>query len=57
MSEVFVVTNPELGWDCVVGVFNSDDVSQKILEKTFPDCIIRHQIVHKDVYDFLEEEE
>lgn len=29
MSEVYVVTNTELGWDCIVGVFKCDDVPKK----------------------------
>ena len=25
MQKVIVVTNPELGWDCVVGVYTSEE--------------------------------
>lgn len=59
MSEVYVVTNPELGWDCVVGVFKCDDVSKESLEKVFPkgEYVIRHQQVHKDTYNFEEPED
>lgn len=55
MSMVYVVTMPELGWDCVVGVFNSDSVSAETLENTFPeDQYIIHgrYCVQKDVYDY-----
>jgi hypothetical protein len=36
MSVVFVVTNPELGWDCVVGVFDSNTMLLQEVEETFP---------------------
>lgn len=54
MSKVYVVTNPELGWDCVVGVFNCDDNSKESLEKVFPkgEHVIRQQQVHKDTLEF-----
>lgn len=35
MSTVYVVTNPELGWDCVVGVFEEEEVSKEELEEVF----------------------
>lgn len=55
MSEVYVVTNPEIGWNCVVGVFNADDVPRKHLEELFPDYIVHRSLdVHKDTYNFLE---
>ena len=53
MSEVYVVTMPELGY-CVVGVFNADSVSVETLEKTFPDnqyVIHGSHSVQKDTYD------
>lgn len=60
MSEVYVVTCPENGWDCIVGVFKCDDVSKEHLEKVFPNSeYVVHlpQEVHKDTYDFEELEE
>lgn len=36
MSSVWVVTSTELGWDCVVGIFNADLVSRQELEEKFP---------------------
>lgn len=58
MSEVYVVTNPELGWDCVVGVFNADSLSKECLEAVFPKSEYQiHGIyeVNKDVIDYQEE--
>jgi hypothetical protein len=36
MKHVYVVTSVELGWDCVVGVFDSSVVSREDLEKAYP---------------------
>lgn len=33
--KVFVVTNIEFGWDCVVGVFNPENVTREELEEKF----------------------
>lgn len=55
MSEVYVVTNPELGWDCVVAVFKCDDVSKESIKEVFPDneyVIHCPQEVHKDTGEF-----
>ena len=57
MAEVYVVTNPELGWDCVVGVFSSDSVSKRKLEEVFPNHVVHSHSVHKDTYEFQEFEE
>ena len=35
MSEVYVVTNADLGWDCVVGVFDRS-ISLVDLHEKFP---------------------
>lgn len=35
-SKVYVVTNPEYGWDCVVGVFSATEVSYEDVQNTFP---------------------
>lgn len=60
MSEVYVVTNTELGWDCIVGVFKCDDVPKESLEKLFPsnECYVVHypREVHKDTIEFEENE-
>lgn len=55
MSEVYVVTSTELGWDCVVGVFNANDISEAQLERIFPQgssYVISWMPVHKDTHDF-----
>ena len=35
MKTVYIVTNVEFGWDCIVGVFDSDTVSYEELEQKF----------------------
>lgn len=55
MSEVYVVTCPEQGWDCVIGVFKCDDVSKEQLQEVFPkhEYVIHYQQqVHKDTGEF-----
>lgn len=36
MSSVWIVTNNELGWDCIVGVFDPELVTKEQLEERFP---------------------
>lgn len=36
MSKVYVVTNAEHGWDCVIGVFSTDEITLEQLERRFP---------------------
>ena len=36
MKKVFVVTGTELGWDCLVGVYDAEIVSYSQLEKRYP---------------------
>jgi hypothetical protein len=59
MSEVYVVTNTELGWDCVVAVFNADSVSASSLEDVFKGDggYVVHSVkeVEKDCFDYQEE--
>lgn len=55
MTEVTIVTKPDLGWDCIVGVFKTDDVGKKTLEALFPeDQYVIHcpKEVHKDTGEF-----
>lgn len=55
MSEVTVVTKPDLGWDCIVAVFKTDDVSKESLEELFNsnEYVIHYpQEVHKDTGEF-----
>lgn len=46
-QSVHVVTNPELGWDCVVGVYDADIVKMEDLLEEFPegDYVITTEIV------------
>lgn len=32
LSEVYVVTNTEHGWDCIMEVFNSEDAAKEYVE-------------------------
>lgn len=36
MQTVYVVTSVELGWDCIVGVFDASTTTEEELAKTFP---------------------
>ena len=47
---VYVVTSTELGWDCVVGVFDENSVDLEELEETFPESgkyVITFSMVEK----------
>lgn len=49
---VYVVTSTELGWDCVVGVFDEDSVDLEELEETFPESgeyVITFRVVEKSL--------
>lgn len=35
-SRVIVVTSVELGWDCIVEVYNADDIGREELEERYP---------------------
>jgi hypothetical protein len=54
MKKVFVVTCPELGWDCVVGVFAKDIVSENDLREQFPESsyVIQVHTVELTVQDY-----
>lgn len=41
---VWIVTNTELGWDCIVDVFNAADISKEELEARYPRS--RAYVVH-----------
>jgi hypothetical protein len=36
-SKVFVVTGLDLGWDCIVGVFDAEKISVEELRVQFPE--------------------
>ncbi len=49
---VYVVTSTELGWDCVVGVFDENSVDLEELEETFPESgkyVITFSMVEKNL--------
>ena len=51
---VYVVTSIELGWDCVLAVFD-DSVDLEELENTFPESceyVITFKKVEKDLEDY-----
>ena len=35
MKKVYVVTSTDLGWDCIVGVFDPEKVTKEQLEEQF----------------------
>ena len=46
MTRTFVVTNPEDGWDCVIGVFTAENEQQ--VEQYIKDwCLPESSIVHE----------
>jgi hypothetical protein len=53
MLNVLVVTSPELGWDCVVGVYADTPENRVALERYYPEWIISK----REVRMFAEEEE
>ena len=52
MSGVYVVTSTELGWDCVIGVFDENVVDLEELEEVFPEggkYVITFSMVEKSL--------
>ena len=47
--KIYIVTSPDLGWDCVVGVFDSTKVSKLELMTLFPDS--RYVIHEETLYE------
>lgn len=37
MITVYIVTNPELGWDCIVEVFDSNEIRLEQVQEAFPE--------------------
>lgn len=50
MKEVYIVTGTELGWECVVGVYDADQISEEDLKERFrePQYVIHWAQVQKD---------
>ncbi|AMR57427.1 hypothetical protein vB_PsyM_KIL4_0017 [Pseudomonas phage vB_PsyM_KIL4] len=55
-SQVYVVTSVELGWDCIVGIFDADEFSREDLQERFPSkqgyVVHWDTTIHKDLGDF-----
>jgi hypothetical protein len=55
-SQVYVVTSVELGWDCIVGIFDADEFSREDLQEKFPQkygyVVYYDTTIHKDLGDF-----
>jgi len=53
-KKVYVVTNGELGWDNVVGVFDADKITKEELSKHFNEKYdyIKAHTVDKDLRDY-----
>jgi hypothetical protein len=47
MTKVWVVTGFELGWDCVVGIFDAKKVTCEQIEERFPES--RYYVQKKDI--------
>lgn len=39
---LIIVTNPELGWDCVVAVYDANETSEEDLKKLYSDEYVFH---------------
>lgn len=52
--KVYVVTNPDLGWNCLVGVFDYSSFTKEELESQFPmdEYIIRETEIYTDISDY-----
>jgi hypothetical protein len=50
---VWIVTSTELGWDCIINVFNADDISREELEERYPRR--RAYVVHYGPHRVLSE--
>jgi len=56
---VWIVTNTDLGWDCIIGVFSADDFSREELEERFPrrgSYVVHYgpHRIHNDLEEFDE---
>lgn len=53
-TEVYVVTNTECGWDCVVAVFNADSVSLEAVKEKFSgkNYVVTFALVEKDMFEY-----
>ncbi len=52
--EVYIITMPELGWDCVVGIYDCSSVAYEELRNRFPED---QYVIHEGRYVQSEIEE
>lgn len=47
MITVYIVTNPELGWDCIVEVFDTNEIRLEQVREVFPEnrgyCVFKRK--------------
>lgn len=58
MSKVFIVIDPELGWDNVIGVFSGTKYTKAELQEAFKDqgnIIVKSRDVETDLDAYLED--
>lgn len=48
-KKVYVVTDAELGWDCLIGVFDADKFSLEELEEYFKDKYTYPHVFEKTI--------
>lgn len=53
-SKVFVVTGLDLGWDCIVGVFDAEKISKEELKVQFPSGRGMYMIFEQQIETNLE---
>lgn len=50
-QRVYVVSNPELGWDCIVAVYDWGNIILKELQERYPEdeYVIHERILRTDI--------
>ena len=54
MKNVYVITGLDLGWDCVVAIYNKDEVSYEDLVKLYPNDDNGY-VIHEKTIDTAED--
>lgn len=49
MKKVYVVTRPDLGWDCVVAVYYNVSTKKLLKEYPEPDYVIKDMTVETEI--------
>lgn len=54
MQEFYIVLGKELGWDCVVGLFSPQHITEEELLERFPkdSYVIQEWAISRDLSDF-----